>query len=63
MKCKNCEKEMKNPLKIIEINIKPEIFLNKEFCDEPCLQEFIRKNIKSEELRGSAIEYKTSQEI
>lgn len=63
MKCDNCNKETENPLKIIEINIKPELFLNKFFCNESCIHQLIKKKIKPEELRGITILYKTSQEV
>lgn len=63
MKCINCNNEIEKPMIIEEINIKPDLFLKKPFCNDFCIQKFIKKNIKQEELKGITILYKTTQEV
>ncbi len=61
MKCENCGKELKNLLIIEKINIKPELFKGKAFCDDACIVEYARKKLSSSEL-GGVFEYEASEE-
>lgn len=63
MKCENCGKDIERPLRLVEININPELFLGKDFCNEACFLQFMKRNIHPQKLRGITIHYKTSQEL
>jgi len=57
MKCDYCNKKIDNPLIIKDINISSDLFLNRKFCNEVCLQNFIKENIKKDKIKGLSIRY------
>lgn len=54
---------MDDPVTVAEVNIMPEQFLKKKFCNEHCFIGMIKKSVTPEQLRGIVIHYKLAKEI